>query len=131
MDQKPLKILIAKPGLDGHDQGAKVLALALRDAGFEVIYSGLHQSVKAIINIAIQEDVDVIGLSIMTGNHLFLTEKLSILMKENGIEDKMLLVGGNIPRQDVKKQKEMGAAEVFTTGSKFETIINFIREKSR
>ncbi|MBU1627716.1 cobalamin-dependent protein [bacterium] len=128
-NNKPIKILIAKPGLDGHDQGAKVLAIALKNAGLEVIYSGLHQSIETIVNTAIQEDVDVIGISVMTGNHLLLTEKLGKAMEKSGIHDKMLLVGGNIPKQDKAKLKEFGAAEVFATGSKFDTIINFIREK--
>jgi len=128
LNQKPVKILIAKPGLDGHDQGAKVLAIALKNAGFEVIYTGLHQSIDAIVNASIQEDVDVVGISIMTGNHLRLTEKLAEAMKKAGIQDKMLLVGGNIPKKDRSKLKEMGAREVFPTGSRFETIINFIRE---
>ena len=128
MNPKPIKILIAKPGLDGHDQGAKVLAIALKNAGFEVIYSGLHQSIDAILNTSIQEDVDVVGISIMTGNHLRLTEKLAAAMKESGLQDKLLLVGGNIPKQDRNKLKELGASEVFPTGSKFDTIIKFIQE---
>ena len=128
MNHKPIKILIAKPGLDGHDQGAKVLAIALKNAGFEVIYTGLHQSIDAILNTSVQEDVDVIGISIMTGNHLRLTEKLVEAIKKAGIDEKMLLVGGNIPRQDKAKLKELGASEVFPTGSKFDSIINFIKE---
>lgn len=120
--------MIAKPGLDGHDQGAKVLAIALKNAGFEVIYTGLHQSIDAILNTSVQEDVDVIGISIMTGNHLRLTEKLVEAIKKAGIDEKMLLVGGNIPRQDKAKLKELGASEVFPTGSKFDSIINFIKE---
>jgi len=128
LNHKPIKILIAKPGLDGHDQGAKVLAIALKNAGFEVIYTGLHQSIDAILNTSVQEDVDVIGISIMTGNHLRLTEKLVEAIKKAGIDEKMLLVGGNIPRQDKAKLKELGASEVFPTGSKFDSIINFIKE---
>jgi len=128
LNHKPIKVLIAKPGLDGHDQGAKVLAIALKNAGFEVIYTGLHQSIDAVINTTIQEDVDVIGLSIMTGNHLRLTEKLVKAMTEAEIDDRLLLVGGNIPKQDRAKLKELGASEVFATGTKFETVINFIRE---
>ena len=128
MNQKPIKILIAKPGLDGHDQGAKVLAIALKNAGFEVIYTGLHQSIEAIVNTSIHEDVDVIGLSIMSGNHIRLTEKLCAAMKKADIVDKILLVGGNIPKKDRDKLIGLGAKEVFQTGSKFETIINFIRE---
>jgi len=127
LNHKPIKVLIAKPGLDGHDQGAKVLAIALKNAGFEVIYTGLHQSIDAVINTTIQEDVDVIGLSIMTGNHLRLTEKLVKAMTEAEIDDRLLLVGGNIPKQDRAKLKELGASEVFATGTKFETVINLIR----
>lgn len=128
MEKRPAKVLIAKPGLDGHDQGAKVLCLALKNAGFEVIYTGLHQSIKAIVNTAIQEDVDIIGISVMTGNHLHLTEKLTEEMKKSGIEDKTLIVGGNIPKQDRAKLEELGAKEIFSTGSKFDSVINFIRE---
>lgn len=125
---KPIRVLIAKPGLDGHDRGAKVVALALRDAGFEVIYTGLHQTIAQIVEAALQEDVDVIGLSILSGAHLPLTAKLMEQMREAGIEDKLVLVGGNIPKRDIAPLKSLGAHGVFPTGSEFDQIAAFIRE---
>ena len=118
-----IRVLIAKPGLDGHDKGGKIVALALRDAGMEVIYSGLHQTLDQIMQTAIQETVDVIGLSIMSGAHLPISEKLIGLMKEQGLDDTLLTVGGVIPYQDIPKLKEMGVAEVFPGGTSFEDII--------
>lgn len=117
-----IRVLIAKPGLDGHDKGAKIVALALRDAGMEVIYSGLHQTLEQIIQTATQEAVDVIGLSIMSGAHLPICEKLIIMMKEQGLSDVYLTVGGVIPYQDIPRLKEMGVAEVFPGGTSFEEI---------
>jgi len=117
-----IRILIAKPGLDGHDKGAKIVALALRDAGYEVIYSGLHQTLEQIIQTAAQESVDVIGLSIMSGAHLPISEKLIAMMKEKGLDDIFLTVGGVIPYQDIPKLKEMGVSEVFPGGTSFEEI---------
>ena len=119
-----IRVLIAKPGLDGHDKGAKIVALALRDAGMEVIYSGLHQTLDQIIQTAIQESVDVIGLSIMSGAHLPISEKLIAMMKENKIGDIRLTVGGVIPHQDIPRLKEMGVAAVFPGGTSFEDIIS-------
>ena len=116
------RVLIAKPGLDGHDKGAKIVALALRDAGMEVIYSGLHQTLDQIIQTATQEAVDVIGLSIMSGAHLPIAEKLIGMLKENGLTDIHLVIGGVIPHQDIPKLKEMGVAEVFPGGTAFEDI---------
>ena len=124
----PIRILIAKPGLDGHDRGAKVVALALRSAGFEVIYTGLHQTVDQIFETAIQEDVDVIGLSILSGAHLPITEKLMSKLRAAGADDKLVLVGGNIPEEDIQPLKDRGVAAVFRTGSQFDEIIAFIRE---
>ena len=121
-----IRVLIAKPGLDGHDKGAKIVALALRDAGMEVIYSGLHQTLDQIIQTAIQETVDVIGLSIMSGAHLPISEKLINMMKEQGLDDVNLTVGGVIPHRDIPKLKEMGVAEVFPGGTSFEDIITGI-----
>ncbi len=118
-----IRVLIAKPGLDGHDKGAKIVALALRDAGMEVIYSGLHQTLEQIIQTATQESVDVIGLSIMSGAHLPICEKLIGMMREQGLEDVALTVGGVIPHQDIPKLKSMGVAEVFPGGTSFEDII--------
>ena len=121
-----IRVLIAKPGLDGHDKGAKIVALALRDAGMEVIYSGLHQTLDQIIHTATEEAVDVIGLSIMSGAHLPISEKLIVMMKEQGLDDILLTVGGVIPHLDIPKLKEMGVAEVFPGGTSFEEIISGI-----
>ena len=118
-----IRVLIAKPGLDGHDKGAKIVALALRDAGMEVIYSGLHQTLDQIVQTATEEAVDVIGLSIMSGAHLPISEKLISMMNEQGLDDICLTVGGVIPYQDIPKLKEMGVAEVFPGGTSFEDII--------
>jgi len=123
-----IRVLIAKPGLDGHDKGAKIVALALRDAGMEVIYSGLHQTLDQITQTAIQETVDVIGLSIMSGAHLPISKKLINMMKEQGLDDVNLTVGGVIPHQDIPKLKEMGVAEVFPGGTSFEDIITGINK---
>lgn len=122
------KVLVAKPGLDGHDRGAKVIAHLLKDAGMEVVYSGLHKSVDSIIRTAIQEDVDVIGLSIMSGAHIPIVEKLMRRTKEEGIEDKMVVVGGVIPARDIPKLKEMGVKAVFPGGTSFEEITSFFKE---
>ena len=127
---RPIRVLIAKPGLDGHDRGAKVVALALRDAGFEVIYTGLHQTVDQIVEAALQEDVDVIGLSILSGAHLPIARKLMEKMGEADITDKVVLIGGNIPERDVDALKALGVAGVFPTGSSFEDIAAFIRESA-
>jgi len=123
-----IRVLIAKPGLDGHDKGAKIVALALRDAGMEVIYSGLHQTLDQILQTAIQETVDVIGLSIMSGAHLPISEKLINMIKEQGLDDVNLTVGGVIPHRDIPKLKEMGVAEVFPGGTSFEDIITGINK---
>lgn len=127
MRENPIRVLIAKPGLDGHDRGAKVVALALKDAGMEVIYTGLRQSVEQITNTALQEDVQVVGLSILSGAHLPITKKLLTKMKKEGLADKMVLVGGNIPKGDIPKLKKLGVKEVFPTGSRFEDIVSFIQ----
>jgi methylmalonyl-CoA mutase C-terminal domain/subunit len=127
MGRSPIRVLIAKPGLDGHDRGAKVVALALKDAGMEVIYTGLRQSVEQITNTALQEDVQVVGLSILSGAHVPITEKLLAKMKKEGLADKMVLVGGNIPKGDIQKLKKLGVKEVFPTGSRFEDIVSFIQ----
>ena len=124
--QRTTRILIAKPGLDGHDRGAKVVALALRDAGFEVIYTGLHQTVDQIIEAALQEDVDVVGLSILSGAHLPLAERTMSRLGEEGMEDVQVVIGGNIPAQDAEPLKAMGVAEVFPTGSRLEEIVAFM-----
>ncbi|MGQ9695916.1 MAG: cobalamin B12-binding domain-containing protein [Thermodesulfobacteriota bacterium] len=127
--EKKIKVLVAKPGLDGHDRGAKVIAYGLRDAGMEVVYTGLRQTPEQIANAAIQEDVDVIGLSILSGAHLSLTQRVIQQLKEKGGGDKMILVGGIIPQTDFSKLKEMGVAEVFIPGTSIKTIAEFIKSK--
>jgi methylmalonyl-CoA mutase C-terminal domain/subunit len=127
---RPIRVLVAKPGLDGHDRGAKVVALALRDAGFEVIYTGLHQTVEEIVEAAIQEDVDVIGLSILSGAHLPITTKLLTQLREAKMDDVLVLVGGNIPARDEAPLKALGVAGVFPSSSRFEAIAEFIRART-
>ncbi len=129
MIMKPIRVLIAKPGLDGHDRGAKVVALALRDAGFEVIYTGLHQTVEQIVEAALQEDVDVVGLSILSGAHVPITEKLMKRLHDADLDDTLVLVGGNIPDRDVDALKALGVAGVFPTSSEFNAMAAFIRER--
>jgi len=129
MAEKKIRVLIAKPGLDGHDRGAKVVARALRDAGMEVIYSGLHQTPEQIVETAIQEDVDAIGLSILSGAHMTLFPRVIELLKENKVEDKMVFGGGIIPDEDITKLKEMGVEELFTAGTDTDTIVKFLRNK--
>jgi len=128
MSERPIRVLIAKPGLDGHDRGAKVVALALRDAGFEVIYTGLHQTIEQILETAMQEDVDVIGLSIMSGAHVPIAEKLMARVRELGLEDKLILIGGHIPEADIPVLQAIGVHGVFPKSSAFEDIVRFIRE---
>ena len=130
MRDKKIRILIAKPGLDGHDRGVKVIAQLLRDAGFEVIYTGLHQTVDQIVKTAVQEDVNVIGLSILSGAHFPITEKLMKKLKEAKMNDVMIVVGGNIPKRDIEGLKSLGVKGVFPTGSKFEDIIDFIKKNT-
>ncbi len=126
--EKKIRILVAKPGLDGHDRGAKVVAQALRDAGMEVIYTGLHQTIDQIIQAAIQEDVDVIGLSIMSGAHLPICEKLMKKMREKNLEDILVVVGGVIPKRDIPKLKEIGVKGIFPGGTPFDESIRWIKE---
>lgn len=129
MSEKRIRVLIAKPGLDGHDVGAKVVAHALRDAGMEVIYTGLHQTVEQILSTALQEDVDVIGLSVLSGTHLPITQKLMAGLKEAKAEDIIVLVGGNIPKRDAEKLMALGVSGIFPTSTHFEKIVEFIRAK--
>ena len=129
--EKTIRILVAKPGLDGHDRGAKVVAQALRDAGMEVIYTGLHQSIDQIINTAIQEDVDVIGLSIMSGAHLPICEKLIKKMEAKKIEDIRIVVGGVIPKRDILPLQKMGIEGIFPGGTPFDESIQWIKEHIR
>ena len=128
MTAKKIKILIGKPGLDGHDRGAKIIALALRDAGMEVLYTGLHQTIEEIVRMAVQEAVDVIGLSIMSGAHLPICKSLLELMKDQGIEDIPVAVGGVIPKQDIPKLKALGIKGVFPGGARFDEVIAGIEE---
>ncbi len=125
--EKRIRILVAKPGLDGHDRGAKVVAQALRDAGMEVIYTGLHQTIDQITNTAIQEDVDVIGLSIMSGAHLPICEKLMREMKKKKIDDIMVVVGGVIPKRDIPKLQKIGIEGIFPGGTPFNESIQWIK----
>jgi methylmalonyl-CoA mutase C-terminal domain/subunit len=127
MTEKRIKILVGKPGLDGHDRGAKVISLALRDAGMEVIYTGLHQTVEQIVRAAVQEAVDVIGLSIMSGAHLPICKKLLEMMESEGIQDIPITVGGVIPKQDIPKLNEMGIEGIFPGGTSFDDIVSGIR----
>lgn len=129
MPEKRIRVLIAKPGLDGHDTGAKVVALALKDAGMEVIYTGLHKTIEEIVKTALEEDVDVVGLSIYSGAHLPLSKKLMELLKENELTQKLVLIGGNIPQRDIRTLKEYGVTEVFPIGAKLDEIIDFIKER--
>lgn len=127
--ERKIRVLVAKPGLDGHDRGAKVVARAYRDAGFEVIYTGLHQTPEDIVEAAIQEDVDVVGLSILSGAHATLVPKVIRQMKERGAEDVIFLVGGIIPEDDIPMLKAAGVAGVFGPGTSTEAIIGFTREQ--
>ena len=126
--EQRIKILVAKPGLDGHDRGAKVVAQALKDAGMEVVYSGLHRTVDQIIHIALQEDVDVIGLSIMSGAHIPILERLMKQTKEKGLKDKLVIVGGVIPNRDIPKLRKLGVSGIFPGGTPFADIVAFVRE---
>jgi methylmalonyl-CoA mutase C-terminal domain/subunit len=126
MEERRIRILLAKPGLDGHDRGAKIVSLALRDAGMEVVYTGLHQTLEQITTAAIQEAVDIIGLSIMSGAHLPICESLLAMLKEQALEGVHVVVGGVIPARDIPTLKRMGVAGVFPGGTHFETIVDEI-----
>ncbi len=126
--ERKVRILVAKPGLDGHDRGAKVVARALRDAGFEVVYTGLHQTPEMIANAAVQEDVDAVGLSIMSGAHNTLFPAVLLALRAKGADDVILFGGGIIPDDDVKRLRENGVQGVFTPGTRLDTIIGWVRE---
>ena len=126
--QRKIRVLLGKPGLDGHDRGAKVVAHALKDAGMEVIYTGLHQTVPSIVKQAVQEGVDVIGLSIMSGAHVPICRKLTEMVRKENLQNVLIVVGGVIPNQDVPALQEMGVQGVFPGGRRFEEIVDFIRE---
>lgn len=129
---RKIRVLVAKPGLDGHDRGARVIARGLRDAGMEVVYTGLHQTPEQVVEAAIQEDVDMVGLSILSGAHMTLIPRVYELLKENGAEDIKVVGGGTIPEADVKALKDGGwAAEIFTPGTPLETIVDWINANVR
>ena len=128
-ERQPLRVLIAKPGLDGHDRGAKVIARALRDAGFEVIYTGLHQTPEQVAETVVQEDADAVGLSLLSGAHMTLMPRVVELLREKGAGDVVVFGGGIIPDDDITKLKELGVAEIFTPGAPVGEIVEFLREK--
>lgn len=131
MSERKIRVLVAKPGLDGHDRGAKVIARALRDAGMEVIYTGLRQTPEMIAAAALQEDVDAVGISILSGAHKTLCPRIVELLRENGMDDTLVLVGGIIPQEDIQPLKDAGVAEVFLPGTSTEEIVKFLRENVR
>jgi methylmalonyl-CoA mutase C-terminal domain/subunit len=131
MAERKVRVLVAKPGLDGHDRGAKIVARALRDAGFEVIYSGLHQTPEQVVATAIQEDVDAIGLSVLSGAHNYLFARVLELLKRQGAADIAVFGGGIIPQDDIAHLKALGVKELFTPGTSTQDIIRFVRENIR
>jgi methylmalonyl-CoA mutase cobalamin-binding domain/chain len=124
---RKIRVVIAKAGLDGHDRGAKIIARALRDAGMEVIYTGLHQTPEQVVETAIQEDADAVGISILSGAHMTLIPRILDGLKENGVDDILVLVGGTIPKPDVEQLKAQGVAEVFTPGAPVSEIVDFLK----
>ncbi|MCB0326072.1 MAG: cobalamin B12-binding domain-containing protein [Bdellovibrionales bacterium] len=129
--EKTLRILVAKPGLDGHDRGAKVVARALRDAGFEVVYTGLHQTPKMIVSAAVDEDVDAVSLSVLSGAHMYLFPEVIKLLKEKGAQDIQVFGGGIIPDEDIPKLEKEGVAKIFTPGATLKEITSWVRENIR
>lgn len=127
-DQRPIRVLVAKVGLDGHDRGAKVIATALRDAGMEVIYTGLRQTPEMVVNAALQEDVDAIGISSLSGAHMTIFPKILEIMKEKGMDDTLLTGGGIIPEEDKQKLESMGVGKIFTPGTTTNEIVTYIRD---
>jgi methylmalonyl-CoA mutase, C-terminal domain len=125
--EKKIRVVVAKPGLDGHDRGAKIIARALRDAGMEVIYTGLHQTPEQIVETVIQEDADAVGLSILSGAHMTLVPRIMELLRDQGIDDVVVTVGGTIPSEDIAELKTAGVAEVFTPGASTQDAVEFIR----
>lgn len=126
--QRPYRVVVAKPGLDGHDRGAKVIARALRDAGFEVVYTGLHQTPEQVVQAAVQEDADVLGLSLLSGAHLTLVPRILQLLRDQGAGDVLVVVGGIIPEPDVPVLREMGVAEVFAPGARLPVIAQWLAD---
>jgi methylmalonyl-CoA mutase, C-terminal domain len=131
MSERKIRVLVAKPGLDGHDRGAKVIARALRDAGMEVIYTGLRQTPEMIASAALQEDVDAVGISILSGAHNTLCPRIVDLLRENGMDDTLVLVGGIVPQEDIAGLKQKGVSEVFLPGTSTEDIVTFINQNVR
>ena len=127
MSERKIRVVVAKPGLDGHDRGAKIIARALRDAGMEVIYTGLHQTPEQIAATVIQEDADAVGLSILSGAHMTLVPKVVEILREQGATDVLVTVGGTIPADDIPELKKLGVAEVFTPGAPTDDIVDFLR----
>jgi methylmalonyl-CoA mutase C-terminal domain/subunit len=127
VSERKIRVVVAKPGLDGHDRGAKIIARALRDAGMEVIYTGLHQTPEQIAATVIQEDADAVGLSILSGAHMTLVPKVVAMLREQGADDVLVTVGGTIPADDIPELKEKGVAEVFTPGASTDDIVEFLR----
>jgi len=125
----PIRVLVAKPGLDGHDRGAKVIARALRDAGMEVIYTGLRQTPEMIVNAALQEDVDCVGLSILSGAHNAIVPRVTAMLRERGAGDILVVLGGTIPQQDAEFLRSQGVSAIFGPGTSLETVVRFIRER--
>jgi methylmalonyl-CoA mutase C-terminal domain/subunit len=128
MTERKIRVLVAKPGLDGHDRGARIIARAFRDAGFEVIYTGLHQTPEQVVSAAVQEDVDMVGLSSLAGAHLHLFRRIIELLKAQGADDIVVVGGGIVPEQDIVKLKKLGVREVFTPGSSLEAIVQWVHE---
>jgi methylmalonyl-CoA mutase C-terminal domain/subunit len=131
MAERKIRVLVAKPGLDGHDRGAKIVARALRDAGFEVIYTGLHQTPEQIVATAVQEDVDAVGLSVLSGAHNYLFKRVLDLLKEKGADDIAVFGGGIIPQEDIRALKALGVKELFTPGTSTQDIVRFVRDNIR
>src|ERR1051326_4174426 len=131
MSNEKIRVVVAKPGLDGHDRGAKVIARAFRDAGFEVIYTGLRQTPEQIVNAALQEDADVVGLSVLSGAHMTLCPRITDLMKKEGLDDVLVVIGGIIPDQDVPNLKALGISAVFQPGTSTQDIVAYVRENAR
>jgi len=126
--ERRLRVMVAKPGLDGHDRGARIIARAFRDAGFEVVYTGLHQTPEEIVLAAVQEDVDMVGLSSLAGAHMYLFPTVVELLKKKGMEDAVVVGGGIIPEEDIPVLKEAGIREIFTPGSKLDDIVRWVKE---
>jgi methylmalonyl-CoA mutase, C-terminal domain len=126
---RTIRVVVAKPGLDGHDRGAKIIARALRDAGMEVIYTGLHQTPEQIVETALQEDADAVGISILSGAHMTLVPKILEGLRDQGLDDVLVVVGGTIPKPDIDALKEQGVAEVFTPGAPVSEIVDFLQAK--